>query len=293
MEYLVQQLVNGTGVGAQYALWCVGYGMVYQVLGLMHFAHGDTLVFSAFTGVTFMVLGAPFWVAMALAVMVAVVLAISIERFIYRPLISRELVFMAFVAAMAAGFVIRNLAQIGWGVQPRGFDEGILPSGSWDVAGVRIGYLPVLNLVVAIVVVVAFERFLHHSRHGQAILAVSQDRSTAELMGINVNRVIALVYGLSATIGMTGLLLYIANFRTLTIGLGFAITLKAFIAAIIGGIGSIRAALLGGMVLGITESMVSAYLSSTLMDATVFGLLVVFILVRPNGILGHRAQVKL
>ncbi len=293
MDYFLQQLVNGTGVGAQYALWCVGYGMVYQVLGQLHFAHGDTLVFAAFVGFTLIVLGMPFWIAMTLATVLAGLLAISVERVVYRPLISRNLVFMAFVAAMAAGFMLRAIVQFFWGVQPRNFDEGILPTGSWDVFGVRVGYLPMLNLVVAVAIVIAFEQFLRRSKHGQAIVAISEDRSTAELMGIQINRIIALIYGFSGVIGMIGLILYITNFRTLTIGLGFAITLKAFIAAIIGGIGSIRAALLGGILLGITESMVSAYMSSILLDATVFGLLIVFLLLMPNGLMGQKTQLKL
>ncbi len=293
MTYFLQQVVNGVAIGAQYALWCVGYGLVYQVLGLMHFAHGDTLIFAAFFASTLVLAGVPIWIALAAAMVLAAILAITIERTIYRPLMSRQQLFMAFIAAMAAGFVLRNLVQIFWGVQPRVFPEGILPSGSIHLGDVRITYLAMMNLGAALVVVVAFQAFLTRSRHGQAIIAVSQDRSTAELMGIRVNRIVALVYGLSGAIGMIGVFMYISNFRTITIGLGFVITLKAFIAAIIGGIGSIRGAVLGGMVLGILEAMITAYFSSTLLEATVVLCLIVFLLVRPTGIIGIKETVKL
>lgn len=293
MTYFLQQLVNGIAIGAQYSLWCVGYGLVYQVLGLMHFAHGDTLIFSAFFASTLMLLGAPFWVAVLFAMMLAAILAIGIERVIYRPLMSRKQLFMAFIAAMAAGFVLRNLVQLFWGVQPRTFPEGLLPSGSISLGEVRITYLALMNMVVALGIVALFQLFLSRSRHGQAIVAVSQDRATAELMGIRVNRIVALVYGLSGAIGMIGVFMYITNFRTITIGLGFLITLKAFIAAIIGGIGSIRGAVLGGMVLGILEAMVSSYLSSTLLEAIVVSCLVVFLIFRPNGIIGIKENLKL
>ena len=293
MTYFLQQLINGIAIGAQYSLWCVGYGLVYQVLGLMHFAHGDTLIFSAFFASTLMLLGAPFWLAVLLAMMLAAILAIGIERVIYRPLMSRKQLFMAFIAAMAAGFVLRNLVQLFWGVQPRTFPEGLLPSGSVEIGDLRITYLALMNLVVALGIVALFQLFLARSRHGQAIVAVSQDRATAELMGIRVNRIVALVYGLSGAIGMIGVFMYITNFRTITIGLGFLITLKAFIAAIIGGIGSIRGAVLGGMVLGILEAMVSSYLSSTLLEAIVVSCLVVFLILRPNGIIGIKESLKL
>lgn len=293
MNQFLQQLVNGLSSGSQYALWCVGYGLVYQVLGLMHFAHGDTLMFAAFVALTLLTAGVPLWLAIAAAMVVAALLAIGIERAVYRPLMTRKQVFMAFVAAMAAGYVLRNAVQLIWGVEPRVFPENMLPTTSFVVADIRIGWIAVINFVTALLVVIAFQMFLTHSRTGQAITAVAQDRSTAELMGIPVNRIVAVVYGLSGAIGMLGLLMYLANFRTLTVGLGFVITLKAFIAAIIGGIGSIRGAILGGLLLGVMEALVAGYISTLLMDSIVVLILVAFLLTRPFGILGRKESVKL
>lgn len=293
MNQFLQQLVNGLSTGSQYALWCVGYGLVYQVLGLMHFAHGDTLVFAAFVSLTMIAVGVPIWIALAAAMFLAAVLAIGIERSVYRPLMSRGQIFMAFIAAMAAGYVLRNIVQLIWGVEPRVFPENMLPASGFAVGEIRIGWIAVINFSVAVLVVVGFQAYLRYARTGQAISAVAQDRTTAELMGIPVNRIVAVVYGLSGAVGMLGLFMYLANFRTITIALGFAITLKAFIAAIIGGIGSIRGALLGGLVLGVLESLVAGYVSTLLMDGIVITILVAFLLIRPYGIVGTRETVKL
>lgn len=293
MNLFIQQLINGLSVGSQYALWTVGYGMVYQVLGLMHFAHGDTLIFAAFVFVTLVVAGVPLWGAAIAAMIIAAIIAVLIERGIYRPLMQRKQIFMAFIAAMAAGFILRNIARLIWGVSPVSIGEGLFPSETFSVLGFRITTNMILNVVIAAVVIIGFQIFLAKSRHGHAISAVSQDRDTAELMGINVNRIVALVYALSAVIGMIGLILYVTNFRTITIDLGFTITLKAFIAAIIGGIGSIKGAFIGGMSLGILESLVGAFISTTLLDAIVITVLVIFLLVRPNGFVGIKKAIKL
>lgn len=293
MSFLIQQLINGLGIGAQYALWCVGYGLVYQVLGLMHFAHGDSLIFAIFVASSLMAIGIPFWVVVILGCILSAAIAITIERGLYRPIMSRGMVFLAFIAAMAGGFVLRSLAQVIWGVQPRLFPEGLLPSGTWAVGEIHINQLAMLNLAVALLVVVAFTMYLSRTRQGQAILAVAQDRYACDLMGISVNKIVALVYGLSGAIGFIGLALYAANYRSVTIALGFSITMKAFIAAIIGGIGSIRGAVFGGLALGVLESLVAGYISTVLMDAIVTGILIIFLLFRPWGITGRPEVVKL
>jgi branched-chain amino acid transport system permease protein len=251
------------------------------------------LVFAAFVALTLFAVGVPIGVVLVAAMLLAAVLAIGIERGVYRPLMSRRQVFMAFIAAMAAGYVLRNIVQLFWGVEPRVFPENMLPASGFAIGDIRIGWIAVINFVTALAVVVAFQSYLKRSKTGQAITAVAQDRSTAELMGIPVNRIVAIVYGLSGAIGMLGLFMYVANFRTITIALGFAITLKAFIAAIIGGIGSIRGAMLGGLTLGVLEALVAGYVSTLLMDGIVILILVGFLLVRPHGIVGTKETVKL
>jgi branched-chain amino acid transport system permease protein len=293
VKLFLQQLVNGLGIGAQYALWTVGYGLVYQVLGLMHFAHGDTLIFGAFVAFSLIAAGVPFWLAGLAAIAVGAVLAVCIEWAVYRPLVRRGEAFLAFVGALAAAFVVRNTIQVFWGNQTRVFPHDLLPRETFTMFDIRFSTLPLLNLACALVVVALFQAYLSRTRNGQAIIAVAQDRETAAMMGIPVGRIIALVYALSGAIGMIGILLYVANFSSLTLGLGFSITLKAFIAAIIGGIGSVRGAVIGGLLLGILEAMIGGYISTLMLDAILFTALGLFLVYRPTGIIGRKETVKL
>lgn len=293
MRLLIQQLVNGLGVGAQYALWTVGYGMVYQVLGLMHFAHGDTLVFAAFIAFALVTSGVPFLPATLIAMAVGAALAVVIERTVYRPLLKRGEQFLAFVGALAAAFILRNIMQVIWGNQTRVFPQDSLPRSTWQLFDIRVSSLSILNLACALLVVAAFQSYLKRTKSGQAIIAVSQDREAAAMMGIPVNRIIALVYALSGAIGVIGVMLYVANYSTLTIGLGFSITLKAFIAAIIGGIGSVRGAVLGGLLLGVLEAMIGTYVSTLMLDTILFTALGIFLVFRPWGLIGRREVIKL
>lgn len=293
MRLFIQQFVNGLGVGAQYALWTVGYGLVYQVLGLMHFAHGDTLVFAAFVAFSLVTAGVPFLLAGLIAMAVGAALAVAIERTVYRPLLKRGEVFLAFVGALAAAFILRNIIQMIWGNKTRVFAQDSLPRSTWVLFDIRVSSLSILNFACAMLVVVAFQAYLKHTKNGQAIIAVAQDRETAAMMGIPVNRIIALVYALSGAIGVIGVMLYVANYSTLTIGLGFSITLKAFIAAIIGGIGSVRGAVLGGLLLGVLEAMIGTYISTMMLDAILFTALGLFLVFRPSGLIGRREVVKL
>lgn len=293
MTQFIQQLVNGLGIGAQYALWTVGYGLVYQVLGLMHFAHGDTLIFAAFVAFTLIASGVPFWVAALVAIAVGAALAVTIERLVYRPLVARGEFFLAFVGALAAAFLVRNVITRFWGVNTRVFPQDLLPRGTFEVVGIRFSTLPLMNLAVALVVVALFQLYLTGTKNGQAIGAVAQDRETAVLMGIPVSKIVALVYALSGGIGVIGILLFVANFSSLTIALGFSITLKAFIAAIIGGIGSVRGAVVGGLLLGVLEAMIGGYISTLMLDAILFSALGLFLVFRPTGLIGRREMVKL
>lgn len=292
MELLFQQLVNGLAVGSQYALWAVGYGVVYQVLGLMHFAHGDTIVFAGLVAFTLVVAGLPFWFAVVVAAIVGAVIAILIEKFAYAPLMARRQTFLAFVAALGAAYILRNIGTAVWGVETQVFPVYILPDPVVEVGGVSVRLFPIVSLLIAIGVVVAFQLFLDRARGGHAIRAVAQDREVASLMGISTGRVVALIYALSAAIGVLGLALYVGNTRTLTVGLGFAITLKAFVAVVIGGMGSIRGTVAAGIAIGVLESMVATYISTRAVDLVVFIVLIVALIIRPQGFAGRTAALR-
>jgi branched-chain amino acid transport system permease protein len=293
MHEFMQQLVNGVARGSEYALWTVGYGLVYQVLGLMHFAHGDTLLVCLYIAFTFVVtLAAPLYIALPAVIVIGAIIAMTIERAVYRPLVVRGDTISAFIAALGAAYIIRNFVTLEWGRDVHVLPD-LLPSRFITVQGIVIDTTPMLVLATAVLVVGIFGVFLRRTRSGQAILLIAQDRSTAALMGIPVARMVTLVYALSGAIGVIGALLFFATNRTLDPTLGLFITLKAFVAAIIGGIGRIEGAILGGLLLGILEVLVIGYVSDTFSDAIVFGILAFVLIVRPNGLLGRRELVKL
>lgn len=292
MTLFFQQVLNGAGAGSQYALWAVGYGLVYQVLGLMHFAHGDVLGFALFVCFTALVtLSLPLVVAVAIVLAVGAVLSSGVWYTTYRPLVVRGQSSGAFTAALGASLVIRNVIEQGWGPGTKTFPD-IIPSTVFDVVGVKVSVVPLVSLVVALIVVGAFDLFLERTRHGQGIVALAQDRGAAALMGVNVGAATAGVYALSGVIGMVGGVLFVANYHAVSIGVGFVITLKAFIAAIIGGLNSLKGAVVGGLLLGIGESLLAAYVTTTYRDALVFTILVVVLVVRPNGLFGRSPAIK-
>jgi branched-chain amino acid transport system permease protein len=292
MSELAQQVVNGLGTGSQYALWAVGYGLVFQVLGLMHFAHGDTLLVGLYIAFSLIVtLALPIWIAFVIVIAAGAVLAAGVERVVYRPLVKRDNPMAAFCAALGAAYILRNVVTLGWGHDPKIFPD-TLRGSSVTVGDTVFNTVPMIALAVTLGVVGAFTLFLRRHRWGQAITMVAQDRTTAGLMGIPVYRVIALVYALSGAIGMVGGLLFVSQFGALDPLVGLSITLKAFVAALIGGLGRLGGAVLGGLLLGVVEALVIGYISSLYSDAVVFGLLAVILIARPQGLFGRAEDVK-
>jgi branched-chain amino acid transport system permease protein len=293
MKEFLQQLVNGLGTGSTYALWAVGYGLVFQVLGLMHFAHGDTLLVGLYVVVALHVsAGVPLVIAIPIAILLSAVIGMIVERTVYRPLVKRGDSMAAFAAALGAAYVLRNIVTYFWGQDAKAFPK-FLGGRSFDVNGVVLNTTPFITLAITLAVVFGFRSFLRRHRWGQAIVMIQQDRNTASLMGIPVYRTISFVYALSAVIGMIGALLFVGRFGVLTSLVGFTITLKAFVAALLGGIGRLEGALVGGLLLGISEALISGYVSTLYSDAIVFTLLGVILLVRPSGLYGRRDLIKL
>ncbi len=292
MDLFFQQLLNGLAVGSIYALWAVGYGIVYQVLGLMHFAHGDTIVFSGLVAYALVTNGVPFVMAVAVACLVGAGVAILIERFAYSPLVARKQVFLAFVAALAIAYIFRNIGTAVWGVETQVFPAGILPDPTVQVGEISLRLFPLISLAIAIGIVAVFQLYLNRSAGGRAVRAVAQDREVAGLMGIRTGMVVAMMYALSAMIGVIGLALYVGNTRTLTVGLGFIITLKAFVIVVIGGMGSIRGTVAAAMAVGVLEAMVATYISARVVDLVVFMLLIGMLLIRPQGLAGRAVTLR-
>jgi len=215
-----------------------------------------------------------------------------VEFFAYRRLRAVQHRMISMITALGAAYVIQNSSELKWGSQVLPFPS-LFPSQIITVLGYQISVTPILTLAIAIFFIVAFNLFLNHHKMGKAILCVSQDITTSSLMGIPINRIISMVYFLGGMMGVLGGILYSASYNAISLGMGFRGTIVAFTAAVIGGIGSMSGTLIGGMILGISENIISVYVSSSYRDSIMFLILIVILLIKPTGIMGKVEQEKL
>ncbi|WP_109993118.1 branched-chain amino acid ABC transporter permease [Salinisphaera sp. LB1] len=300
MSEFCQQLVNGLTVGGIYALIALGYTMVYGILKLINFAHGDLCVLGAFIGLTVIsslggASGSPAVWVVGLAFVGAVVAVscagVLLEFTAYRPLRSAHRL-SAVVSALGASMMLENGMMLIWSPQTLVFPQGSLPSISWNIHGVQVTFTQLLIIVVSLALMGALYLYVNRTRFGTAIRAAAIDQDAARLMGINVNRVIVSVFILGPALGAIGGLFIGLYYRQAVFDMGWIYGLNAFIAAIIGGIGNIPGAMLGGLLLGLFNALAAGYISSTWQEAITFGLLIAILLVRPTGILGERVAEK-
>ncbi|RIK36739.1 MAG: branched-chain amino acid ABC transporter permease [Chloroflexi bacterium] len=295
---LPQTLINGLTLGSVYALIALGYSMVYGILKLLNFAHGDIYMIGAYLGYGVYLLFNADEVALiptALVIVIMLVVAmvgaglvsVGVERFAYRPL--RYAPRLApLISALGVSFVLQNLMQIIAGPRPLSIGSGKLIPTSASVAfgGANIHLSRLLIIGVALILMLALTYFVQRTRLGRAMRAVAMDLDAAQMMGVNVNQVIVVTFFIGALLaGAAGVLVGIVFF-SIRHTMGFLAGLKGFTAAVVGGIGSIPGALLGGLLLGLAESFTAVYISVTFNDAVAFMLLVFILLVRPNGLLG-------
>ncbi len=300
MSTLFQQLVNGLTVGGIYALIALGYTMVYGILKLINFAHGDLCVLGAFIGLTVITSlggasGSPeIWVvglAFVAAIIAICCAGVVLEFAAYRPLRNAHRL-SAVVSALGASMMIENGIMLIWSPQTLVFPQGVLPQISWHVGGVVITFTQLMIIVISLILMASLYLYVNHTRFGTAIRASAIDQDAARLMGINVNRVIVSVFILGPALGAIGGLFIGLYYRQAVFDMGWTYGLNAFIAAIIGGIGNIPGAMLGGLLLGLFNALAGGYISSTWQQAITFGLLIAILLVRPTGILGERVAEK-
>lgn len=304
MEFFVQQTVNGLTLGSVYALIALGYSMVYGVLKFLNFAHGEVYMFGAFAGYGVLtVLGGPsallvpVWLAIGLmflaAMAVSSVIGVALERFAYRPL--RKASRLApLISAIGASFFLQAAALLLFSANSRSYDapELIAIGSGVSVGTIHVWTVRILVIVTAFIFMVLLTWWVKRSRVGKAVRAVSFDTEAAAMMGINVDRVIVATFLIgSALAGVGGVMVGLVFGRIFHL-MGFIAGLKAFTAAVVGGIGSIPGAMLGGLLIGFAESYTTAYISSTFQNLIVFGLLIVFLLVRPSGFLGRPELAK-
>ena len=303
MSFFFQELVNGLTTGALYALVALGFSMVYGVLKLLNFAHGDLYMVGAYIG--FFVIqwfgGAQhLTIAVPLLLVIMFVLAaglvgglgVAIERFAYRPLRDAPRI-APLITAIGVSFFLESSALLLFGAQYRVYNTAdfISLSSGIQIGSVTIDSVQILVLVLGVVLMAGLQLLVNRTRLGRQMRAVAADREAAEMLGINVNFVITATFFLgSALAGVAGIMGGLL-FNQVTTTIGFIAGLKAFTAAVVGGIGSIPGAMLGGLVIGVAESFVTGYISSTYSNLIVFGILIVVMLMRPSGLLG-RAQLQ-
>jgi branched-chain amino acid transport system permease protein len=297
VDTFFQQLANGLTIGSIYALVALGYTMVYGVLKLINFAHGALVAASAFIGLTLYatILGESSSLLAVIAIFALVAAAtacigILLERFAYRPLRQAPRL-SAVVSALGASLILQNGIMLVWGPQMRIFPQ-LVPQVYWNIGGVVISLLQVIILLLSVLLMGALYFFIEKTRMGAAIRASAIDQDAARLMGINVNRVITLIFVIGSSLGAIGGLFIGLYYRGITFEMGWQYGLYAFIAAIIGGIGNIPGAMLGGLLLGLFTAFISGYISSTWADAFTFLLLILILIVRPTGLLGERVAQK-
>ena len=291
MEFL-SYLLTGISLGSVYAIIALGYSMVYGIAKMLNFAHGDVIMVGGYISLLSMTaLGLPWPVAVLLAMLVCTVLGVIIEGLAYRPLRSAPSL-AVLITAIGVSYFLQNSAQLLWGASPMSYTP--IVSGSVQMFGGRlsISYVSLLTIAMCIVIMAGLTLFTGKSKLGKAMRACSEDKGAAQLMGINVNLTISLTFAIgSALAAIAGVLLCSFN-TSLMPTTGSMPGIKAFTAAVFGGIGSIPGAFLGGILLGIIESLAKAYISTQLANSIVFAVLIITLLVRPAGLLGKYVPEK-
>jgi len=286
-----QQVVNGLSVGSVYGLAAVGYALIYSVLGFSNFAHGELTMVGAFAALFSVVLWAlPFPAAVLVGMLLSAAVAVGMERVAYRPLRMRSAPSLYFfVSAMGVSIFLQNLALVTLGATFRPFPVS-LPTQTIRLGLVRVGTVDVLTFLVCVVAVGVLELVLGYTKTGRAIRAVAYDRDTASLMGISIDRTCFAVFLLAGLLaGLSGVLRGVKYTVYPTMG---TIIIKAWVCAILGGLGSVSGAFAGGLLLGVLEVLVAGYVSSTYRDVFTFLLLILVLLVRPSGLLGVKVEEK-
>ncbi len=282
---IVEQLINGLRTGSIYALIALGYTMVYGIAKMINFAHGDIIMVGAYAlYVFFTILGLPIPLTIALTIVFCAILGIVVEKVAYKPLRNAQPL-AVLITAIGVSYLLQNLSLLIFKATPIPFGS-LIKVPSVTIAGIHISGITIVTLVVTIVSMIVLTLFINKTKAGRAMRAVSEDKGAAELMGISVNRTISMTFAIGSALAAVAGLLYISQYESLMPTLGALPGIKAFVAAVLGGIGSIPGAMLGGIILGIIESLSKAYISTQLADAIVFGVLVLVLLVKPSGLLG-------
>ena len=284
-------LISGLALGSVYAIIALGYTMVYGIAKMLNFAHGDIIMaggYAAFFAFTKFGLSAP--VSIVLSIAFCTLLGVIIERLAYRPLRQASSL-SVLITAIGVSYFLQNASQLMFGSDTKIF-PAMLTEGSLNLGGLTISYLTLITIVTCIIIMVALTLFINKTKTGKAMRACAEDKGAAQLMGINIDTTISITFAIGSGLAAIAALLLCSTYPSLSPTLGSMPGIKAFTAAVFGGIGSIPGALLGGLLLGIIENLTKAYLSTQLSDAIVFTVLIVVLLIKPTGLLGKKENVK-
>ena len=290
MEFL-SYLISGVSLGSVYAIIALGYTMVYGIAKMLNFAHGDVIMVGGYISLMAMSsLGLPWWLAVVLAMLVCTVLGVVIEGLAYKPLRAAPSL-AVLITAIGVSYFLQNSALLIWGANPKAYAPIISGAVKLFEGQLSISYVSILTVVMCLVIMVALTLFTGKTRMGKAMRACSEDKAAAQLMGINVNRTISMTFAIGSALAAIAGVLLCSSYTSLMPTTGSMPGIKAFTAAVFGGIGSIPGAFLGGILLGVIESIAKAYVPN-LANAVVFAVLIVVLLVKPSGLLGKVVREK-
>lgn len=286
-------LINGISLGSVYAIIALGYTMVYGIAKMLNFAHGDVIMIGCY--VVFLAMNGQGWpplVAVVLSVIVCTVLGIVIEKIAYKPL-RRATPLAVLITAIGVSYFLQNAALLLFGADTKSFTNVVtLPSLKLAGGSLTISGTTIVTVLACVIIMAGLMLFIKKTKAGQAMLAVSEDKDAAQLMGVNVNATISLTFAIGSGLAAIAGVLFCSAYPTLTPYTGAMPGIKAFVAAVFGGIGSIPGAMVGGILLGVIEIFSKAYISSQVADAIVFAVLIIVLLVKPSGLFGKNIQEK-
>ncbi|MCR4650438.1 MAG: branched-chain amino acid ABC transporter permease [Lachnospiraceae bacterium] len=287
-------LINGLSLGSIYAIIALGYTMVYGIAKMLNFAHGDFIMVGSYIIFTIVsTLGLPPGVGLLVAIILCTLLGITTEKVAYKPLRHAGSPLAVLITAIGVSYLLENVALLIFGADTKAFSSMISWSGVSLAGGrLKIQGFTLVSIIVGILILIFLQLFINKTKSGQAMLAVAEDKGAASLMGINVNKTITLTFAIGSALAAVAGALMCTAYPSLTPYTGAMPGIKAFVAAVLGGIGSIPGAMIGGLVLGVIEILGKTYISSQLSDAIVFGILIIVLLVKPTGILGKKIQEK-
>ena len=286
----IQQFINGLSLGSVYALMALGYTMVYGIK-MLNFAHGDIIMVGAYTvSVVCTTMGLSPVIAVIASAVICTVLGVTIEKIAYKPLRSASPL-AVLITAIGVSFFLQSVALLIFGSNAKKVPP-VVSLNSIKIGNVDLSGVAIIIIGVTILIMIGLSLFINCTKVGKAMLAVSEDKGAAELMGINVNATISLTFAIGSALAAVAGVLFVSSYGYVDPYTGALPGIKAFVAAVLGGIGSIPGAMLGGVILGVIESLSKAYISTNLSDAIVFGVLIVVLLVKPTGILGKKKITK-